>query len=101
MLHHFEGNFEHVCNLLIMVLFSENKFVFLALLQYIYLHGRVLHTFLVDYAPNGRCIHAETGARSTARASLRHAMAPVACLRDARAVLRAPVLTCIHRPFGA
>ena len=74
MLHHVKGNFEHFCNLLIMVLFSENKFVFLALLQYIYFHGRVLHTFLDNYAPNGRCIHAETGARSTARASLGHAM---------------------------
>ena len=74
MLHNFKGNFEHFCNLLIMVLFSENKFVFLALLQYIYFHGRVLHTFLDNYAPNGRCIHAETGARSTARASLRNAM---------------------------
>ena len=83
MLHHFEGNFEHFCNLLIMVLFSENKFVFLALLQYIYFHGRVLHTFVDNYAPNGRY------------------MASIACPSDARAVLRAPVSACIHRPFGA
>ena len=81
MLHHVKGNFEHFCNLLIMVLFSENKFVFLALLQYIYFHGRVLHTFLDNYAPNG--------------------LDAIACPSDARAVLRAPVLTCIHRPFGA